>query len=137
MQGPWEAEGDSPRSSEAHAGSHQTRTLWGIQAHRFCPGGADAGPGRLPAVGGRCGLSPGLDQRLTVHAERGQRAGPAQRPDRHLRSHLSVPTAAAGRAGQSPALGEEQEVGGGAQNLAPAPLPALPRPPVTSVLCSF
>ena len=111
MQGPWEAEGDSPRSSEAHAGSHQTRALWGVQAHRFCHGGADAGPGRLPAVGDRCGLNPGLDQRLIVHAERGQRAGPAQRPDRHLRSHLSVPTAAASRVGQSPVLGEEQEVG--------------------------
>ena len=49
---------------------------------------------------------------------------------------MSVSAAAAVRAGQSPVLGEEQEVGGGAQNLVPAPLPGLPQHPGASVLCS-
>ena len=51
-------------------------------------------------------------------------------------SLMSVSAAAAVRAGQSPVLGEEQEVGGGAQNLVPAPLPGLPQHPGASVLCS-
>lgn len=75
MQGPWEAEDNSPQSSEAHAGSHQTHALWSIQAHGSVMEETDAGPGRLPAVGDRCGVSPDLDQRLTVHSERGRRAG--------------------------------------------------------------
>ena len=71
-----------------------------------------AGPGRLPTTGDRCGMSPDLDQRLAIHVEWGQRAGPVERPDRHVLSHLPVSAAAAVRVGQSPVLGEEQEVGG-------------------------